>query len=53
MHKEMFRINGENDMFNRKKKVVIFGMCHNCFKSNVEMSNIKEILCVDCVPSIN
>jgi hypothetical protein len=39
-----------------KKKIEIkpiLGMCHNCFKSNVEMSNIKKILCVDCVPSIN
>jgi len=40
-------------MFGLKKKTKILGMCHNCFKSNVEMSDIKEILCVDCVPSLS
>jgi hypothetical protein len=27
-----------------------FGLCHACFKSNVELSESHEIICVDCFP---
>jgi NMD protein affecting ribosome stability and mRNA decay len=26
------------------------GLCHNCFKSNVKLSNGYNILCEDCYP---
>jgi len=29
------------------------GLCHNCFKSGVLLSDTYDILCVDCVPEAN
>jgi len=33
----------------KKKEKPITGLCHNCWKSGVEISDTYDILCVDCV----
>ena len=40
---------GEDAELGKKKESSITGLCHNCWKSNVEISDTYDILCVDCV----
>ena len=33
--------------------VPVTGLCHNCFRSGVEISPTYEMLCVNCAPEID